>query len=278
MVIISLLIVNILGCFIFKQKKNIIPLVLITLSVAYFDQIVDIYGILSLAVLYCLSAFALNAKHDNPIYSTVAWCIFVPLLLGFMIHIIPGFKNPIWIQDIEISTLSRKFSLYIQFDKIIAGIIVLMNCQYIIDNACKLNLRVSLVALTLCSSLLMALGIITNFIKVDINIPSILLEWVISNLFFVSLIEEVICRGIIQDKIKSVIPNHASLSIIFASVIFGCAHYRGGAVYVALSTVAGLFYGYTYDRTRSIINPVIVHFGLNLIHLLFFTYPSVVKL
>ncbi|WP_103897772.1 CPBP family intramembrane glutamic endopeptidase [Rickettsia fournieri] len=45
-------------------------------------------------------------------------------------------------------------------------------------------------------------------------------------------------------------------------------------IYIALSTICGFFYGYAYYKTDKILCSVIVHFGLNLCHVLLFTYPA----
>jgi len=41
-----------------------------------------------------------------------------------------------------------------------------------------------------------------------------------------------------------------------------------------LSTVAGLGYGWVYQRTGRIEASILTHFALNLVHFLLFTYPA----
>nr|WP_227779860.1 CPBP family intramembrane glutamic endopeptidase [Rickettsia sp. Tenjiku01] len=50
--------------------------------------------------------------------------------------------------------------------------------------------------------------------------------------------------------------------------------YFSRLIYIALSTICGFFYGYAYYKTGKILCSVIVHFGLNLCHVLLFTYPA----
>jgi membrane protease YdiL (CAAX protease family) len=50
-------------------------------------------------------------------------------------------------------------------------------------------------------------------------------------------------------------------------------HHHGGTIYVALSFIAGLFYGYAMMLTKRIEASIIVHFIVNLVHILMFTYP-----
>lgn len=58
------------------------------------------------------------------------------------------------------------------------------------------------------------------------------------------------------------------------AALFGVGHYKGGIPYVIFASIAGLFYGYAYDKTKRIESAVVVHFGLNLTHFLFFSYPA----
>jgi membrane protease YdiL (CAAX protease family) len=43
---------------------------------------------------------------------------------------------------------------------------------------------------------------------------------------------------------------------------------------VLLATIAGLFYGAAYLRTRRIEGAILTHFALNAAHFLAFTYPA----
>nr|WP_231555894.1 CPBP family glutamic-type intramembrane protease [Rickettsia hoogstraalii] len=40
------------------------------------------------------------------------------------------------------------------------------------------------------------------------------------------------------------------LAVIIASLIFEVAHFQGGIIYIALSTICGFFYGYTYKQAK----------------------------
>lgn len=87
--------------------------------------------------------------------------------------------------------------------------------------------------------------------------------------------EEVIYRGFLQATIQKYLPNtwkYTLLSIVIASIIFGLAHYKDGIIFMGLAAIAGLFYGYAYDRTKRVVCAMLVHFLLNLTHFLVFTY------
>lgn len=124
--------------------------------------------------------------------------------------------------------------------------------------------------------LLIIPGILLNYIRWDYKIPPIFWEWCMQNLCFVTFSEEVLCRGIIQQYAQQVLKS-PKLAIIGSAIIFGVLHVQGGIIYVILSTIAGLIYGWVYAKTRRILPAMFVHFGLNLVHILCFTYSSLAR-
>ena len=103
----------------------------------------------------------------------------------------------------------------------------------------------------------------------------------LNNLFFVCLAEEALFRGFIQNGFTRLFPKtpfFSYASIAVAAVLFGLAHYKGGPIYVALAAVAGLFYGFAYQKTNRLDAAVLVHFGFNTIHFLLFSYPNLQSL
>lgn len=64
------------------------------------------------------------------------------------------------------------------------------------------------------------------------------------------------------------------LALLIAAILFGLAHYAGGTKYMILTTVAGISYGWVYLTAKRIEESILTHFGLNLTHFLFFTYPA----
>lgn len=86
-------------------------------------------------------------------------------------------------------------------------------------------------------------------------------------------------RRVLQNSLVSSFMNYAVLkqqilAVIMGSIIHGLAHFRGGLIYIALTTICSFFPGYTYYKTNKILCSMIVHFGLNLFHILLFTYPA----
>ena len=87
--------------------------------------------------------------------------------------------------------------------------------------------------------------------------------------------EEVFFRGFFTKNITKSFTKTADFSCYYSIFnIWNHTHFQGGLIYIALSTICGFFYGYAYYKTGKILCSMIVHFGLNLCHVLLFTYPA----
>ncbi|ELK2701570.1 CPBP family intramembrane metalloprotease, partial [Campylobacter jejuni] len=64
---------------------------------------------------------------------------------------------------------------------------------------------------------------------------------------------------------------------LIASIAIGLIHYRSGVLMIVFASLAGIIYGLAYKYSKSLWISVLFHYGLNLIHLIFFTYPFYLK-
>ena len=125
--------------------------------------------------------------------------------------------------------------------------------------------------------LVYAIGYLFGYASFDLSFDPVFVVWALRNLFFTCVAEEAFFRGFLQRYIErwtggSRSGRLASLAVV--SLLFGLAHFGGGVGYVALSTLAGLLYGYVYQKTGRIEAAILTHFLLNSGHFLFFTYPT----
>lgn len=274
-----LLLLTSISCF-FKQRNISIFLLLCSVMTAYACGTINGYGILVIIGFYIITHIYFQRVIASKIARIILLLIILVTIILLSFHLLPGFNNALVIDGMTISQLSTPFSMYLNFDKTIAGIILFMNSR-LHENEKLLDIKsiiVTSVLLFLCSTILMTAGILSGYIKFDFKIPGILLLWFINNLFFVCLSEEVIFRGMIQNKLEQ-LSSSKYLPLTLASLIFGLAHFKGGLLtYILYASIAGGFYGFTYQKTRRILCAILVHFGLNLIHLIFFTYPAAIKI
>ncbi|RYE06123.1 MAG: CPBP family intramembrane metalloprotease [Rickettsiaceae bacterium] len=245
----------------------------------------DIINSESLSYLILLGIICLT--HYNYRNMWGKWAQFIVFLIiailaaAFSFHVIPGFANELAIPKTNLSIYSSPFVMYLNFDKTMAALIIysMSNSNALIARniLSKRSVGLTMIYLGLCICVTLGLSILSGYVQYDPKIPHVLWLWIINNLLFVCVAEEIIFRFFLQNELKKWLQTLMPFSymhIILAAVIFGAAHYNGGLKYILLASICGLFYGNIYNKTNTILYSVLIHFGLNLFHILLFTYPS----
>jgi len=96
---------------------------------------------------------------------------------------------------------------------------------------------------------------------------------VLGILFFTAWPEEFLFRGILQNLLSRSLKNEWA-GLVVASVIFGLSHLHHAPYpnwkYVLMATIAGLFYGRAWMKTRSLVPATLVHASVDILwHILF---------
>lgn len=197
----------------------------------------------------------------------------IPLMLHFSIL---GFDNYKYLDTIVLTPSSSPYSLYFNLDKTAIGIFIIA-CSYQVTKVNFLSIAKHIViSLGMMAILFFVLATVLGYSKFEPKLPYFTPIWILVNLFFTCLAEEAIFRRLIQQKIYDSLPTKYALgvSLSVASLAFGLAHFNGGILYIILATIAGVFYGYIYHKTKRVESAMLLHMLFNLTHLLLFTYPS----
>ena len=123
----------------------------------------------------------------------------------------------------------------------------------------------------------MLLTLALGYVRFEPRWTPLFWVWAPINLFFTCLSEEAFFRGFVQRELARLGANRARaalVALLVASLLFGMAHLAGGWKYALAATLAGIGYGYAYQRTRRLEASMAVHFALNATHFLLFTYPA----
>jgi uncharacterized protein len=125
------------------------------------------------------------------------------------------------------------------------------------------------------AAMAVAIGIRIGFLTYDPSVARLrsLPLTIIGILFFTAWPEEFLFRGILQNLFSRTFKNQWT-GLILASIIFGLSHIFHAPYpnwkYVALATIAGLFYGHTWMKTKSLFPAALVHALVDILwHLLF---------
>jgi hypothetical protein len=253
----------------------------IALVAALAGGVVDVRGVIVL--LAFAAACRAASRAARPLTLAVAHLVMLLVCGALMLHVLPGFNNPIVISHVVLSPGSVPYTKYLNFDKAVAGLFLLglyapdlvarpkpsmSAAVYVRDFTWRFALLVAVVV---------ALSFATGFVRWDPKVPAWFPLWAWSMLFLTVLPEEALFRGVVQASLERRLgggTRRTFPAIAIAGSLFGLAHAGGGTTYVVLATVAGFGYGWIYAAQRSLVAAMAAHFGLNVIHFLLFTYPA----
>lgn len=206
----------------------------------------------------------------------------IVLGLALALHAAPGFHNLLVAQDLVLAGDSQPYTLYLNYDKGIAGLLLLalaVGTGREPGAWRQVGLIVPLLGAPLLA-VVMLLALALGLVRWDPKLPGLLLWWAAANLFITCVAEEAFFRGLIQRRLaRWLAPRQrhgALLALVVAALLFGPAHGAGGPEYVVVATVAGAGYGLAYQLTGRMEASIVVHFLVNLGHFTLFSYPRLV--
>ena len=125
--------------------------------------------------------------------------------------------------------------------------------------------------LMVTSSILVTAGLFFDHIRFDFTLPNYIPIWA-CNMLIVCTYESLL-SWYSSECADEVFTRYSWVAILVASILFGYAHHQMGWTLVGLSAISGVFYGSLYKLSRTLWCPIILHFAMNSIHFLFFSYP-----
>ncbi len=208
--------------------------------------------------------------------------LFVAVAFALGLHLMPGFNNPQLISDLRLTPDAAPMSLYLNFDKPLAGFWLLLCWPQLRrfgegdgTRPIAASLAAGLIGALLAAALCLSLALALNAVAWAPKWPAFGALWALNNLLLVALTEEAMFRGYLQQALQrrwSEVRHGPIYATFVAALAFGLVHAGGGWRWVLMATLAGLFYGWAY-RKGGLLGAVLAHFGLNLIHFTAFTYP-----
>lgn len=248
----------------------------------------------AIAILACIALSAWwhgNAhRHEGTWVGALAPWGIGALALALALHAVPGVHNPLVLDGVHWRVGDPAFSLRASFDKACAGLMLLATVVPR-GSAASPTRRTGrhggaqtaqAAALTTAATLGLAWAWgLTEPARAWPQVPGqphALPLFLALNLFVTCVAEEAFFRGLLQSALSRRLATRGSLGIAAAialpAALFGLAHLAGGPKMALLATLVGLGSGWAFARTRRIEAAVLVHFAVNAVHLLAFTYPA----
>ena len=247
-----------------------------------------ISGVLApVAVLWLgmLCAMGWGAHVVDPGWRSTTLTVLTALAaLAMSLHKLPGFHNPVVFAGVKLTPDATPFTLYLNFDKGAAGLVVLASLGPRLTRirAWAALLPTTLMAAAITSAVAIGAAVAAGFTTFEPKVPAATLVFLVANLLFTCVAEEAFFRGLIQERLTRVArtskrPGLKPVAIGLSAILFGLVHVSGGVPTIVFATLAGFGYAVVYERTRAIEAPILVHFALNAIHFLLFAYPSLAR-
>lgn len=241
-------------------------------------------GIVTITGLGWIAAFVASvvscARASNRWHRAAAASAVLVLAGALMAHQLPGFNNPRVISDVRFTPDALPFRLHLNFDKTLAGFFLVALLHPCLTRAADWRGMITRAAPVSAATLvaLLTLSMATGYVRFAPKWPPETWLFFWANLCFTCFAEEALFRGFIQAQLTVAwrrLRHGAALALVTAALLFGLAHAGGGAAYVALSTIAGVGYGWAYLRSGQRLEAsILTHFALNAVHFVGFTYPA----
>ena len=257
-------------------RKSIPPwslLFLAALASGLAASLLDWTALIPLALLGLFCLLAAREMRSSP--RAVFTAVVAILALVLALHIAPGFNNPVLLRDVHVSAGASPFTQYASLDKAAAGLLVLA----LLSRRCASRrdwrdiAGPTLLGIAATALIVMSFAVLTGYVRLDWKLPSITLTFLVINLLFTCIAEEAFFRGLLQERVIQALPGAAWAAVSLSALLFGIAHFAGGALNVVLATIAGTGYALVYQATRRVEAAILTHFAVNLIHFIGFTYP-----
>ncbi|QXF33017.1 CPBP family intramembrane metalloprotease domain-containing protein [Photorhabdus luminescens] len=253
------------------HRTTALIVLLAAIITGFVTQTMIYPAIATIAIIFLLGALRIYFQQNNIIKITTE-LLLLAFAVALFLHLLPGFNNLKYLDKVQIGPHSAPFSMYFNFDKALIPFLLLCCMPGLFTTKPLAKVRpYAWIILTVAIPALLSVATTLGGLAVELHMPQWLPMFILANIFFVSLAEEALFRGYIQQRLSQWINPYFAL--IITALIFGGAHFVGGPLLMIFATLAGLIYGLAWMWSGRLWVAVGFHFALNLVHLLFFTYP-----
>ncbi|WP_313382569.1 CPBP family intramembrane glutamic endopeptidase [Pantoea sp.] len=247
-------------------------LLAVAVGLGYVNQVIDYHALFLLLVVVGNYLLMISVGEKSRKIKEGLSCINLLIALALALHLIPGFDNPKVLDSVIAGSQSAPFTMYYNFDKALIPFVLLISMKTLfVAKPAKQSGVLGWALLIVSVPALLLLGVALGGLRIEPHLPAWFAQFALANLFFVSLAEEALFRGYVQQRLTQFISP--VLALLITSALFGVMHYAGGWLLVFFAGLSGIIYGLAWMWSGRLWVAVMFHFGLNCIHLLFFTYP-----
>ncbi|WP_083684684.1 CPBP family intramembrane glutamic endopeptidase [Massilia putida] len=250
---------------------------LVACAVGKASDVLDGRG---LAAIFFYLALAFGAGTSERAWLRIPLLVLTGVFaLLLALHRLPGFYNPVLADHVQVSAGAIPFTLYANFDKAVAGIVLMgVFCAPIRMRADWLPmLRRALPVLLATLVVVLGAGMALGVVRPDVKWTALTPWFLANNLLITCVTEEAFFRGFLLGGMAHGMARWrygTAVAVVVSTVLFGLVHWPGGPLLVVFATLAGLGNAAAYLRSGRIEGAILTHFALNAAHFIAFTYPA----
>ncbi|RQR49533.1 CPBP family intramembrane metalloprotease [Burkholderia sp. Bp9140] len=218
-----------------------------------------------------------NPPFVGKVLCNVVFCV---IAIGLFQHWLPGFDNLRVIHAVRLTPDAAPYTMYLNLDKPLVAFWLVLAYPWVQSRKSMSTLAISaVIACAAISAICFSIAWWGGAIAWAPKWPHFAWLWVLDNFLLVAFAEEAFFRGYIQAgaaRLMSAQPNDGWLALLAGAVLFGLAHYQGGALLVLLAGLSGIGYGLAY-RAGGLQSAMLAHFGVNLVQFGLLTYPFIAR-
>ncbi|MEJ2691484.1 MAG: CPBP family intramembrane metalloprotease [Candidatus Thiodiazotropha sp.] len=242
---------------------------------------VDHVSLIALPSLLLLLIFTTALQFDKNRARQGIWRLSVVILpLVIALAFSGAFSTWTLLDGIQLGHSSSSYAINLNMSKALIALILLatvvptINCWTDLSQMLKKTIPIFAIGLPAVVAFSSAVG----YTQFDFKLQPIIFAWGTVNLFLTCIGEEVFFRGIVLKQLMhsfEPFKNGNYLALALSSIIFGIVHFNGGLIFILVATSAGLLYGAAYIKTGKVEASILCHFGINVFHFIFLTYPKI---
>ncbi len=249
----------------------------VSCAFAFYGNVIELQAFVPLILVGGCYFFA---KQDISGFWRLFSCMAAAIItIAIYTHFIKGFNNILLFPEWRSGLDAIPMNIYANYDKGITALLILGIYLPVLRSKNELYrmLLATVPWMILTSIAILFLTQYLQIIKWDPKLPLISLTWLVLQLFFVIIPEEVFYRGFIQREIAKNLANPFAgiFAILTTSLLSALLHilFIPNLAFITVVFVTNILYGGIYQITHKIESSILTHFFVNTLHFFFFTYP-----
>lgn len=261
----------------------------LALGAALASGMIELSGVVAL-LLFAIACYAYRKLERPTALIAVTMLIFVAAIL-LATHRIPGFHGQPLLAPTAICDGCQNLWLLGHLDKPFVGLLLFAIALGGLTHRPRptaspatarpslgSNARVTVTTIVVVTLVVMGVMSLLSAVRWAPKAPdaSTVVMFLALNLFFTTFAEEIFFRMFLHDALRRAAPSTFDQPwkiIAVSTALFGVAHVGGGPLLMLGAAIAGLGYGYVYEKTQRIEWAIAAHFGVNVTHFFLFSYP-----